>query len=74
VDFQVAVEGIPGAEVFAQDVRLASSETRTLPLIVRVPQDSGLGRTTPMEVRVVSPDGEISVPMTFKTGAADASR
>jgi len=74
VDFQVAVEGIPGAEVLAQDVRLASSETRTLPLIVRVPQDSGLGRTTPMEVRVVSPDGEISVPTTFKTGAADVSR
>ena len=70
VDFQVTVEGIPGAEVLAQDVELASTETRTLPLIVRVPQDLGLGRTTPMQVRVVTPDGEIVVPTTFKTGAA----
>jgi hypothetical protein len=69
VDFQVSVEGIPGAEVLALDVQLASTETRTLPLIVRVPQDLALGRTTLIEVRVVSPDGEISIPTTFKTGA-----
>lgn len=69
VDFQVSVEGIPGAEVLAQDVQLASTETRTLPLIVRIPQDQALGRTTYIQVRVVSPDGEISVPTTFKTGA-----
>jgi cytochrome c oxidase accessory protein FixG len=69
VHFQVSVEGIPGAQVLAQDVELASTETRTLPLIVRVPQDQGLGRTTVIEVRVVSPDGEIDIPTTFKTGA-----
>jgi cytochrome c oxidase accessory protein FixG len=70
VDFRVFVDGIPEAEIIAQDVRLVASESRTLPLIVRVPQSLGLGRTTPMEVRVVSPDGEIVVPTTFKTGAA----
>jgi cytochrome c oxidase accessory protein FixG len=69
VDFQVSVEGIPDAEIIAQDVQLASTETRTLPLIVRVPQDQGLGRTTPLQVRVVTPEGEIIVPTTFKTGA-----
>jgi cytochrome c oxidase accessory protein FixG len=69
VDFQVSVQGIPGAEVLAQDVRLAASETRTLPLIVRVPQDRELGRTTSIEVLVLSPDGEIGIPTTFKTGA-----
>jgi cytochrome c oxidase accessory protein FixG len=69
VDFQVSVQGIPGAEVLAQDVRLAASETRTLPLIVRVSQDQGLGRTTSIEVLVFSPDGEIGIPTTFKTGA-----
>jgi cytochrome c oxidase accessory protein FixG len=71
VDFQVTVEGIEGAEVLAQDVSLGSSETRTLPLIVRVPVEGGLGRTTPIEVRVLSSIGEIVVPTTFKTGASD---
>jgi len=67
--FQVTVEGIPQAEVLALDVELNSSEARTLPLIIRVPEDLELGRTTPIQVRVVTPDGEISVPTTFKTGA-----
>ena len=73
VDFTVTVDGIPDAEVLAQNVRLGASETRTLPLIVRVPQDLGLGRTTALVVRVVTPDGAIDVPTTFKTGAADES-
>jgi hypothetical protein len=70
VRFEVFVEGIPDAEVIVSPVELASSEARTLPLIVRVSQDQEIGRTTPLEVRVVSPDGEIGVPTTFKTGAA----
>jgi len=70
VQFRVTVEGIPGAEVLAQDVELGSTETRTLPLIVRVPQDQGVGRTTKLEVFVVSPDGEMVIPTTFKTGAS----
>jgi cytochrome c oxidase accessory protein FixG len=70
VDFQVSVEGIPGAQILAQNVSLGSSETRTLPLIVRVSQNQAMGRTTPIEVRVVSPDGEIGIQTTFKTGAA----
>ncbi len=69
VQFRVFVEGIPGAEVSVPEVALASTEARTLPLVVRVPQDQELGRTTNIEVRVVSPGGEISIPTTFKTGA-----
>jgi cytochrome c oxidase accessory protein FixG len=71
VDFHVEVEGIPGAEILAQDVRLASRESRTLPLIVRVPQDQAIGRTTPMEVKVITSDGELGIPTTFKSGAND---
>jgi hypothetical protein len=70
LEFQVSVEGIEGAEVTAPAVELASTEARTLPLVVRVPQDEGLGRTTDMRVRVVSSRGEIVIPTTFKTGAA----
>jgi cytochrome c oxidase accessory protein FixG len=70
VGFQVSVTGLPDAEVLAQEVRLGPTETRMLPLVVRVPQDTGLGRTTPMEVRVTSPEGELLLSTTFKTGAA----
>jgi len=70
VDYTVSVEGLPGAEVLFQDVTLGSNQTITLPLIVRLPQDEGLQRTMPMEVRVFSPDGELRVPTTFKSGAA----
>ena len=70
MDYTVSVEGLPGAEVLFQDVTLGSNQTITLPLIVRLPQDEGLQRTMPMEVRVFSPDGELRVPTTFKSGAA----
>jgi cytochrome c oxidase accessory protein FixG len=70
MDYQISVEGLPDAEVLIQDVRLGSTETRTLPLIVRVPQSSDLGRTTPLDVRVISQNGELLLSTTFKTGAA----
>jgi cytochrome c oxidase accessory protein FixG len=70
VVINVSVEGLPGAEVLTQEITLTSTETKTLPLIVRIPQGEDLLRTTPMEVRVSSPDGEILVPTTFKSGAA----
>jgi cytochrome c oxidase accessory protein FixG len=73
VEFQVFVDGIPSAEVTAPVFELASSEARTLPLVVRVPQDEGLGRTTDIQVRVVSSGGEIIVPTTFKTGGTGGS-
>jgi len=69
VTFRVSVEGLPGAEVLTGEVSLASTETITLPLIVRMLQSDELKRTMPMEVRVVSPDGELTLPATFKSGA-----
>jgi cytochrome c oxidase accessory protein FixG len=70
VEYAVSVEGLEGAEVLFRNVTLASNETRTLPLIVRMPQDGEMQRTLPMEVKVVSPDGELRVPTTFKSGTA----
>jgi len=72
VQFSVSVEGIPGAEVLAQSVELASTQSRTLPLVVRVPMDSLMGRSVPLQVRIVAPDGELTLPTTFMTGAPDA--
>jgi len=70
VSFRISVDGLPGAEVLAQEVQLASTETRTLPLIVRIRVDEVLRRTLPLEVRVSSRDGEVRLPTTFKSGAA----
>jgi len=70
VTFHVSVEGLMDAEVLTQEVRLASTETRTVPLVVRIPQEAALRRTLPMEVLVVSPDGELTVPTTFKSSAS----
>ena len=70
VEYSVTVEGLQGAQVLFQDVSLGSNESLTLPLIVRLPQEDTLPRTLSMEVRVVSPDGVLSVPTTFKSGSA----
>jgi cytochrome c oxidase accessory protein FixG len=70
VAYSVTVEGPPAAEVLFQDVALVSNETRTLPLVVRLPLNDDLERTIPMVVRVVSPEGELRVPTTFKSGTA----
>lgn len=69
-DFTITVEGMEGAQVLAQNVRLASTETRTLPLVVRVPQGSELRRSIPLRVRIQGPEGELVVPTTFMTGAS----
>jgi polyferredoxin len=70
VEYDVAVSGLAGAEVITQPVELSSTETRTVPLIVRVPPTSELSRTTPFEVSVTDGDGEVVLHPTFKTGAA----
>lgn len=68
VPFHVQVEGVPGAQVVAQDVRLASSETRTVPLVVRLPSTSSMARTIPIQVKVATPGAEQLLETTFKTG------
>jgi polyferredoxin len=70
VEYDVAVSGLAGAEVITQPVELSSTETRTVPLIVRVPPTSELSRTTAFEVSVTDGDGEVVLHPTFKTGAA----
>ena len=70
VDYRVELEGLENAEVIAEPFRLASSETRTVPLIVRVPAESADRRTIPFRVRIRTEDGELMVGTTFKTGAS----
>ena len=70
--FRVRVEGIPDAEVTAQDVSLEPEEGRLVPLVVRVPAASATARTMPLRVRIASPAGERVLDTTFKTGGSDA--
>jgi cytochrome c oxidase accessory protein FixG len=71
--FHVSVEGIRGAQVVAQDLRLTSTESAAVPLVVRVPSSPGMPRTIPLRVRVVSPRHRMVLDATFKTGGAFAA-
>ena len=73
VAYRVRVEGLEGAQVFAPDIVLHSAESRTAPLIVRVPAHEHVGRTVPIRVYVSSPRGQVEVDATFKTGADDGT-
>jgi cytochrome c oxidase accessory protein FixG len=67
--YRVRIDGLPDAEVMSQDMELAARESRTVPLVVRVPMNDDLMRTIPIQVYVTSLDGELVVAATFKTGA-----
>ncbi len=66
--FHVTVEGVPSAAVSVQDIALATTETRTVPLVIRLPVREDLPRTIPIAVRVASATQEVLLPATFKTG------
>jgi cytochrome c oxidase accessory protein FixG len=69
VTYRVLVENLPEAEVLTSQVRIASTESMTVPLIIRVPVAANVPRTSLMHVRVLSDLGEVVLPTTFKTGA-----
>ena len=69
--YTVTVDGLPGAEVTVPDTRLGSAESRTFPLVIRVPPGDDLPRTVPFHVRVKGPDGSLVLNATFKTEAGE---
>jgi len=69
VVYDVQVEGLEEAQVLAPPLLLAAEESRTIPLIIRLPQDVALARTIPFLVIVTGPSGELQIPMTFKTSS-----
>jgi polyferredoxin len=68
VPFTVKVEGLDGAQMLMQDVVVATTETRTVPLIVRLKHEDDSPRTLPFQVRVSSPTSSVALDATFKTG------
>ena len=72
--YTVAVEGLPGAEVIAPPIQLGTSADRTIPVIVRLPQDRGVARTIPFQFRITGPHDDRTIAATFMTpgrGAGD---
>jgi cytochrome c oxidase accessory protein FixG len=67
VPFHVEVDGLPEAEILVQDLILGTTESRTLPLIIRVKARPDLPRTIPFEVKVASPTQHVDIDATFKT-------
>jgi len=68
VPFHFGIVGVPGAQVVAQDIRLAESERRTVPLVVRLPSSPSMARTIPIRVKVETPHAQQLLETTFKTG------
>jgi cytochrome c oxidase accessory protein FixG len=67
VPFRVRVEGLEDAQVLTDEIRLGSTEERTFPLVIRIPESEHHGRTIPIEVHVSSPREERVLHTTFKT-------
>jgi cytochrome c oxidase accessory protein FixG len=69
VAFAVNIEGIPGAELTIAAVGLAATESRVVPLVVRVPASAVGQRTVPLRLRVTAAAlGERVLNTTFKAG------
>lgn len=67
VHFHIRVEGVPPEDVMVQDLQLATTESRTVPLIIRMKARADLPRTIPLEVHVSSPTHDVELAATFKT-------
>lgn len=74
VDYEVALEGLTGADVTVESIELLPTETETVPMIIRLPAEAIDARSVPFDVRITSPQGEVLVAATFLTGASDANR
>ena len=69
LSFDVQVQGLPEAQVVAAPVSLGSTESTTLPLVVRMRPSEQLPRTVPIHVLVTAPTGTVELDATFKSGA-----
>jgi cytochrome c oxidase accessory protein FixG len=67
VSFHVRVEGLPASDVTVQDFSLGTTESATIPMIIRMKASPDLPRTIPIEVHVSSPTHEVGIDATFKT-------
>ena len=68
--YGVTLDGLEGAQIVAEPVVLTSTESRTVPMVIRVPAaEVATGRSLAFDVRVRSEQGEVLLPATFLTDA-----
>jgi cytochrome c oxidase accessory protein FixG len=67
IPFHIRVEGLPSEDVIVQDIQLATTESQTFPMVIRMKASPDLPRTIPIEVHVSSPSHEVELDATFKT-------
>ena len=68
--YGVTLDGLEGAQIVAEPVVLTSTESRTVPMVIRVPAaEAATGRSLAFDVRVRSEQGEVLLPATFLTDA-----
>ena len=70
IAYRIIVDGLEGAELTVPEVAVGPEESKTVPLVVRLPAGDALARTIPFTVRIESPGGDLLLPTTFKTGAS----
>lgn len=68
--FTITVTGLEGAEVLAAPLKLAAAESRTVPVVVRVPANQSVSRTVPLLFHVHVGEYEVTRNATFKTPGA----
>ena len=72
--YTVAVEGLPRAVVMAPPIELTTTQDRTVPVVVRMPPDSGPARSIPFHVRIASGGEEQVLQATFMTPGRGADK
>ena len=70
VEYTVEVDGLEGAEVSSPALTVGPEQSRTIPLIIRLPASAVRARSVPLTVRIASPSGSLLLPTNFATGAS----
>ena len=65
--YTVSLEGLPGAVVLAPPMELTTTQDRTVPVVVRMPRDTGPARSIPFHLRISSGHEEQVLQATFMT-------
>ncbi len=68
--YAFTVTGLDGLEVAVAPVKLAATESRTVPLVVRIPAAGVVDRTYPITVKIDDGSGVVNIESTFKTPGA----
>jgi hypothetical protein len=66
----VDVDGLDQGQLSMPELTVAPEQSVTIPLVIRLPLAAAGLRTIPFTVRIRSPDAELLLPTTFKTGAS----